>query len=137
MTVTRLGRGGLRKLDALGENARAELIAGVLYKLPMTTFAHGHIATAIVTTIGPAYQRGHGGPGGWWIQGENDFVADGKEVFRPDAIGWRKRRLPRPPARGRVGVIPDWVCEVLSPTVRGHDLRRQREAYARVGARYR
>jgi hypothetical protein len=82
----------------------------------------------------PARARG---PGCWGIHGENDFIADGKEVFRTDALGWRKRRLPRPPATGRVGVIPDWVCEVLSPTDRAHDLRRKRDAYARVGVRYR
>ncbi len=127
----------LEELEALGEDARVELIDGVLYELPVTTFEHGDIASLIVMAIGPAYQLGRGGPGGWWIQGENDFVAEGREVFRPDAVGWRKARLPAPERSKRVAIAPDWVLEVLSPGTRRHDLVTKAAAYARIGVGYR
>jgi len=113
MTATKT----LADLDALGDDARAELIDGVIYELL------------------PPYQRGRGGTGGWWIQGENDFVADG-QCLRPDAIGWRVERMPEPPRTGRVPVVPDWVCEVVSESDRAHDEVRKRAAYARVGVRW-
>ena len=126
----------LADLDALGEDAHAELIAGVIYERPVTTFEHGDIAAQIVADLLPPYRRGRGGPGGWWIQGENDFVAGGVEVFRPDALGWRVERMPEPPVSGRVPVVPDWVLEVISEPNRAHDEVVKREAYARVGVAY-
>ena len=86
-------------------------------------------------TVGGAYQLGHQGSGDWWIQGENDFEFCG-EVYRPDAIGWRKSRLPRL-AKHRATVVPDWICEVLSPSTRRHDLKTKAAAYARIGVCYR
>jgi Uma2 family endonuclease len=126
-----------RTIADVGEDDRRELIDGTLYQLPMTSFEHGHIASLIVMAIGPAYQLGKDGPGGWWIQGENDFEVDGREVFRPDAVGWRKERLPRRPKGKRIDVVPDWVCEVLSPSTRSHDLKTKAKAYARIGVAHR
>jgi hypothetical protein len=54
----------------VGDDDRRELIDGTLYELPMTSFEHGHIASLIVMAVGPAYQLGKDGPGGWWIQGD-------------------------------------------------------------------
>ena len=120
-------------LDALGQDARAELIDGVIYERPVTTFDHANIAALIVADLLPPYQRGRGGPGDWWIQGENDFVAPGAEVFRPDPLGWRKARMADPPRAGRVPFVPDWVLEVISESNRDHDEVVKRGAYARIG----
>jgi Uma2 family endonuclease len=137
--VQALGPGGLAALDALveaSEQARVEVIDGILYELPMTSFEHGHVVSLVVAVLVPAYQLGRGGPGGWWIQGENDFSANGREVFRPDAIGWRRERLAGIDRARRVEVVPDWVCEVLSPSTRTHDVDVKARAYARIGVRY-
>jgi Uma2 family endonuclease len=32
--------------------------------------------------------------------------------------------------------VPDWVCEILSPSTRSHDQRIKRPLYARVGVRW-
>jgi Uma2 family endonuclease len=126
----------LADLEALGEDAHAELIEGVLYKRPVTSLGHGRVASLIVADLLPPYERGRGGPGGWWIQGENDFAVDGQEVFRPDALGWRTERLIGAPRNARAQVVPDWVCEVISESNRKHDEVRKRAAYARVGVRW-
>jgi Uma2 family endonuclease len=58
-------------------------------------------------------------------------------VFRPDLLGWRKARFPRPPSQQRAHVVPDRVCEVISPSHRRHDLITKGDAYARIGVRHR
>jgi Uma2 family endonuclease len=83
------------------------------------------------------YEDGTGGPGDWWVQGPNDFAVAGREVFRPDLLGWRKSRLPNPSRTERVDVVPDWVCEFITKDSRAYDLKTKRAAYARVGVRYR
>jgi len=139
-SVGTLGPGDVAALDALVdvgiERRRVELIDGILYELPVTSFEHGYIASVIVAMLVPAYQLGRGGPGGWWIQGENDFCASGREVFRPDAIGWRRERIVGIERDRRVEIVPDWVCEVLSSSTRTHDLEVKVRAYARVGVRH-
>lgn len=32
--------------------------------------------------------------------------------------------------------VPDWVCEILSPTTRRHDVLRKQPYYARIGVPY-
>lgn len=136
--VLRSRPGSLAGLEALGDDARAELIDGVLHELPMTSFGHGHIAGCILAGLWPIYQVGsRQGPGGWWLQPENDFLARRREVFRPDLLGWRKARFPQPPPQQRAQVVPDWVCEIISPSTRRHDLLTKRDAYARIGVRFR
>lgn len=136
-SVRALGSADVAALEALvdagSERRRVELIDGILYELPMASFEHGHIASLLVAMLVPAYQLGRGGPGGRWIQGENDFCANGHEVFRPDVVGWRRERLVGIDRARRVEVVPDWVCEVQSPSTRRHDLEVKVRAYARIG----
>jgi Uma2 family endonuclease len=131
-SILRSRPGSLADLEALGDDVRAELIDGVLYELPMTSFGHGHIASCISHSRSAA--TSHRGPRGFR---SGRFLARRREVFRPDLLGWRKRRFPRPPAQQRARVVPDWVCEVISPSNRRHDLITKRDAYARMGVRYR
>ena len=54
----------------------------------------------------------------------------------PDLAGWRTGRLPRLPEETAIRVVPDWVCESLSPTTRQWDLRTKKPFYARVGVQW-
>jgi Uma2 family endonuclease len=60
-------------------------------------------------------------PGGWWIATEVDVEYDAHELFRHDAAGWRRERVPERPTGRPVLPRPDWVCEILS-TNRRRDL---------------
>jgi hypothetical protein len=60
------------------------------------------------------FQRGRGGPGGWWILDEPDLHL-GPHILVPDLAGWRRERLPVFPETPYFELAPDWVCEVLSP----------------------
>jgi Uma2 family endonuclease len=41
--------------------------------------------------------------------------------------------LPELPRDTSITVVPDWVCEVLSPTTRRHNILIKKPYYARVG----
>jgi Uma2 family endonuclease len=47
--------------------------------------------------------------------------------------GWRRERLPALPHDEPLSVVPDWICEIHSPTTRGYDVLKKRPFYARVG----
>lgn len=44
--------------------------------------------------------------------------------------------MPELPRDRAITVVPDWVCEVLSPTTRRHNLRIKRPYHASVGVEW-
>lgn len=64
---------------------------------------------------------------------EVDVALSLHDVVRPDLAGWRRERLPRPGSKRPIEVVPDWVCEVLSPTSAARDRVTKRALYARSG----
>ncbi len=121
-------------LDALPEHLRGELIGGVLYTMTRPRLRPARAASIIGGDLNGPYDRGRGGPGGWWIVVEPgiQLLELDVEEIAPDVGGWLRERLPRPPD-GPITVRPDWVCEVLSPTTRRHDLKTKRPLYAQAG----
>jgi len=117
-------------------SASGEIIEGVLYTFPRPRAAHANVETSIAGDIQYPFQRGRGGPGGWWILIEPGIELPGSPEVVPDVAGWRKQRLPELPLDRPIDVVPDWVCEVLSPTTRAYDLRVKRPFYARIGVPY-
>ncbi len=51
----------------------------------------------------------------------------------PDLAGWRRERMARPSSGHRVTVVPDWVCEILSPSTESKDRVIKMPIYARFG----
>ena len=80
------------------------------------------------------FQRGRGGPGGWWILDEPEvhFVRN-IEVVVPDLAGWKRERMPSLPVDHRFEIVPDWVCEILSPGTSNYDREIKMPAYAGHG----
>lgn len=73
------------------------------------------VASTLGNDIGTPFQRGRGGPGGWWILDEPELHLLG-HVLVPDLAGWRRARMPTVPDVAWFERAPDWVCEVLSPS---------------------
>jgi len=123
-----------RQLEALPENLVGEIINGRLHSHPRPAGPHAIAASTLGMDIGSAYQRGRGGPGGWWIIDEPEvhFVVD-TEVTVPDIAGWRRARLPEIPRGHRFTVPPDWICEVLSPGTARTDQIDKMPLYASFG----
>ena len=125
------------RLLALPENLVGEIINGELYTQPRPAGPHASASSVLGMDIGSAYHRGRGGPGGWWIIDEPEihFVRD-REVLVPDIAGWRRERMPALPKDHRFEVVPDWVCEVLSPGTQRKDRVAKMKVYARYGVAF-
>lgn len=110
----------------------AELIEGALHLHPRPALPHGVAATSLADEIVSPFQKGRGGPGGWWIVVEPELHL-GADVLVPDLAGWRRERMPAFPDAAWTELAPDWVCEVLSPGTRRLDLTDKRRLYAAAG----
>jgi len=124
-------------LEALPENLVGEILNGQLHTQPRPSGPHGQVALDLAIRVGGPYGKGIGGPGGWWIcpEPEVHFVRD-TEVAVPDLAGWRRERMPDLPEGHRFDVVPDWVCEILSPSTKRKDREDKMPLYARYGVRY-
>lgn len=107
----------LKTLDDLLDDptGQAELIDGEIVQRPMARMEHGFVQSNTVAELDRL--RRTSGPGGWWIATEVSVHYAMHQCPTHDLAGWRKERLPERP-RGVVNVIPDWVCEIVSP---GHE----------------
>jgi len=121
-------------LLALPDTLVAEIIAGTLYASPRPAVPHALASSTLGGDLSGPFQRGRGGPGGWWILFEPELHL-GDDVLVPDLAGWRRARLPRPPRGPFLTLAPDWACEVLSPSTARLDRVAKMPAYAREGVR--
>jgi Uma2 family endonuclease len=122
------------QLEALPEGLTGEILDGQLYTQPRPAGPHALAASALGAELFGPFQRGRGGPGGWWIIDEPElhFLRD-TEVAAPDLAGWRRERMPRIPREHRFEIVPDWVCEVLSNSTESKDRTIKMPIYARRG----
>lgn len=123
----------LADLDALPSDVKGEIIEGVLYTTTRPRGAHQRVVRAVGSRIGDPYDDGKGGPGGWWILPEPGIELPRTPEISPDLAGWRRERLAALPEDEPIRVVPDWVCEILSPSTRRHDLLIKKPYYARIG----
>ena len=118
-------------LAAVPSGLRAEIIDGVLYTMPRPSPEHQNAIAGAGEALRSPMQRGKGGPGGWWILPEPGIRITQSPEFSPDLAGWKKSRVPMLPRI--INVVPDWICEVLSPGNKGYDQIIKRAFYARIG----
>ncbi len=119
-------------LIALPPNQVGEIVAGVLYSHPRTAAKHARVSSVLGSDLGSPFDRGRGGPGGWWILDEPELHL-GRDVLVPDLAGWRRERMPSIPDVPWFELAPDWVCEVLSPSTGRLDRVRKMPIYADTG----
>lgn len=121
----------------LPADVRAEILGGEVSVLPAPRPRHANVQGAVRRFIGGPFHDddGFGGPGGWWIFLEVDLQLGRHDVVRPDLSGWRRERLPSPDQRP-LTVVPDWVCEIASPSTAARDRVLKRRLYSRAGVRH-
>jgi hypothetical protein len=124
-------------IEALPEGVVGEIMHGGLHVHPRPAARHSAVATRLMNRLGPPFDFGEGGPGGWWILDEPElhFQRD-TEILVPDIAGWRRARMPQLPDDQRFEVVPDWVCEVLSPSTASQDREIKMPLYARYGVNH-
>ena len=114
----------------------AEIVNGVFYLQAKPAPAHAEVTGALGEILRPAFQRGRGGPGGWWIvpEPELQFADRDYRTLVPDLAGWRRERLPVLPQRwSDLNAAPDWACEILSPSTGRLDRVEKMPIYAEEG----
>lgn len=126
-------------IEALPDHVVGEILAGELVVSPRPAIRHASAASTLGALLNVAFHIGLGGPGGWWILDEPELSlgADPRyEAVVPDIAGWRRETTPGLPDVVRVRLVPDWVCEVLSPGTSRHDRVLKVPFYARAGVRH-
>ncbi|WP_462329868.1 Uma2 family endonuclease [Thiohalocapsa halophila] len=125
------------QLEALPDGLTGEILDGQLYTQPRPAGPHALAGSALGAELFGPFQRGRGGPGGWWIIDEPElhFLRD-TEVAAPDLAGWRRERMPRIPRDHRFQVVPDWICEILSTATESKDRNIKMPVYARYGVKH-
>jgi Uma2 family endonuclease len=107
----------------------AEIVDGELHASPRPAPPHARAGSSLSVLVGP-FDHGIGGPGGWWILYEPELHF-GDDVLVPDWAGWRRTRMPSLPETAYFPLVPDWVCEIVSPSTASLDRRRKLTIYAR------
>ena len=122
-------------LFGLPENIVGEILNGVLETHPRPAPRHALAASSLGGEIFKPYGHGQGGPGGWMILFEPALHL-GTDVMVPDLAGWRRERMPSLPETAWFECVPDWVCEVLSPSTGKTDRAIKMPLYAYYGVEY-
>jgi Uma2 family endonuclease len=124
------GTATLADLEHLPANVVGEILHGVLYAHPRPASPHARAASTLGEELGPPFNRGRGGPGGWIILDEPELHL-GADVLVPDLAGWRRGRMPELPHVAAFDLAPDWACEVLSPSTEAIDRGEKIPIFAR------
>ena len=126
-----------QQLIDLPESLTGEILNGQLHAHPRPGGKHIRASYRIGYSLGGPYDQGTNGPGGWIILQEPEvhLVLD-KEVVVPDVAGWKKERLLEIPESHKFTIVPDWVCEILSPSTASVDREIKMPLYAQYGVNY-
>jgi Uma2 family endonuclease len=121
-------------IEALPDHVVGEILGGDLYATPRPAFPHAHTASALNDDLGAFREPGGRGrgPGGWRILFEPELHF-GHDVVVPDLAGWRLERMPVYPSTPYAELVPDWACEIASPSTVHVDRVQKMNLYAREG----
>ncbi len=122
-------------LKSVPDRLVAEIIHGQLVTHPRPALPHARVASRIGVRLGGPFDLGDGGPGGWLILGEPELHLGG-HVLVPDLAGWRRQRMPEVPDAAAAEIVPDWICEILSPGTAATDRAEKMPIYASLGVSY-
>lgn len=121
---------------ALPEGVVGELIDGVLHTQARPAGPHSFVASGLGIDLGGPFDRGRGGPGGWYIVDEPELHF-GEDVLVPDLAGWRVERLPAEARKQAFfSIAPDWIAEVASPATTQRDRLLKVPIYAAQGVKH-
>ena len=122
-------------LDGVPEHLVGEIVNGELVTSPRPGFRHSRATSRLGAALDGPFDSGVGGPGGWVLLDE-PYLRLGLEVRVPDLAGWRRDRFEPPLDRRPIEVVPDWICEVLSPDTELVDRGEKQDLYAAHGVQH-
>ncbi len=119
-------------IEALPPNMVGEILFGTLNAHPRPARRHVVAASRISGVLGPPFEFGDGGPGGWIIAIEPELHL-GPHIVVPDIAGWRAEKLSAVGDGAYFEEVPDWICEIHSPSTRSADIGPKRRIYSTYG----
>lgn len=119
----------------LPQGMNGELVDGELFATSRPAMGHAHLATILTSELHGPFDRGKGGPGGWWIFREPELHF-GPNVVIPDLAGWRRERLPKMRDVPYMELAPDWICEITSRSTANFDRGKKLPVYLQAGVAY-
>ncbi|HRI65073.1 MAG TPA: Uma2 family endonuclease [Polyangium sp.] len=123
-----------RKIELLPEGVTGEILEpGIITTMSRPLARHRRGARNLLDAL-RGLDAGVGGVG-WWIEHEPD-VRFGDRTTAPDIAGWRVERCPDPPDGSPIILLPDFCCEVLSPSTEHKDRTKKLPLYARYGVEW-
>ncbi len=112
----------------------AEVVDGELQLTPRPARRHARISSRLSGRLERHFDEGDGGPGGWIILSEPELhLGSHPHILVPDIAGWRRERMPIIGDGAYFDLVPDWVCEVISPSSEAFDRGRKAEVYLELG----
>ncbi len=110
------------------EHLTAEVLDGELCLTPRPPRSHLRSAAGLGSFLFGAFHVGAGGPGGWSILNQPELhLGTEPDILVPDIAAWRPGRLIDHLDLDEpfITIVPDWVCEILSPgTVRSDRMKK-------------
>jgi Uma2 family endonuclease len=127
--------------QAVPDTMVAEILDGELHVMPRPAKPHTYASSAMGAMLFPPFRWGQGGPGGWVILDEPELHLGKKpDKIVPDLAGWRRERMPDALGNAKEAahydLVPDWVCEVISPSTEATDRGKKMRIYRREGVRH-
>lgn len=123
-----------KKIEQLPQGVTGEILEpGVISTMARPRSKHRRAAGQLYRALGSA-DLASGGTG-WWIEQEPD-VRFGDRTTSPDIAGWRVERCPDPPDGSPITLLPDFCCEILSPSTVRKDRSKKLPLYARSGVEW-
>jgi Uma2 family endonuclease len=122
-------------LEKVPPHLVAEIIHGVLETHPRPVGQHLRASTRMGMVLGGPYDLGNNGPGGWVFADEPQLQL-AQHILVPDLAAWRVERAPDLLDDASITIVPDWICEILSPPTARHDRGAKMQIYAEQGVGY-
>jgi Uma2 family endonuclease len=127
-------------LPMIAREEPLELVDGQVVRKAAPMASHGRLQARLAFILGPFDRKPGGprGPGGWWLMSEVDTLyAKTDEVFRHDLQGYRRDVHPEMPTGFPLPHVPQWACEILSPSNTRIDwIKKQRTLHTHAVAHY-
>lgn len=128
--------------QAVPDTMIAEILDGELHAMPRPGRRHTRTRSILGAELYGPFWRGIGGPGGWVILDAPEIhLGHRPDKLVPDLAAWRSERLtdaiePEGDEPPSYQGVPDWVCEVLSPTTQSRVRTKKMRIYRREGVRH-
>jgi Uma2 family endonuclease len=120
------------EIRRLPEGTTGEILEpGILRTMSRPGRAHARVQRQLFRALAKG-DRDAGGAG-WWFELEPEIVFPLKRLAVPDVAGWRCERVEALPDENPLTVIPDWCCEIISPSTRQSDRQIKLPLYVTSG----